>query len=142
MPLKTKLRAEKIGVRKSWFGLGTWAIWRLTARLEYEDERYHVMVPAGFETDFASVPRLPLAYLLAGDTAHEAAVIHDYLYRTNGISRSEIDALFYTVILETGEPLWRAWLMWCGVRVGAWRTWNRYRNNDRTRDRSQESDSV
>ena len=125
MPLRTKLRAEKIGVRKTW--LGSRAIWKLTAHLVYEDEKYHVIVPAGFETDFASVPRLPLMYLLAGDTAHEAAVIHDYLYRINGISRREADALFYRIMLETGEPRWRAWMMYSAVRVGGWRTWNKYR---------------
>lgn len=128
MPLRTKLQAEKIGVRKTW--LGSRAIWRLTASLIYEDEKYQVAVPRRFETDFASVPRLPLMYLLAGDTAHEAAVIHDYLYRTNGISRRDADALFYQITLETGEPRWRAWMMWAAVRAGGWRTWNKYRAAD------------
>ena len=130
MPLRTKLQAEKTGTRRTW--LGSRAIWKLTACLVYEAETYYVMVPAGFETDFASVPRLPLMYLLAGDTAHEAAVIHDYLYRTNGISRREADALFYTIMRETNEPRWRAWMMWFAVRAGGWRTWNKYRAAEKT----------
>ena len=57
--------------------------WRLLAPLRYQSAVLGALieVPTGALTDFASVPRLPLAYLLAGDTAHEAAVIHDFLYQ-------------------------------------------------------------
>ena len=37
-------------------------------------------IERGFTHDFASVPRAPIAYLLAGNTAHLAALVHDYLY--------------------------------------------------------------
>lgn len=40
-----------------------------------------ITVPSEFITDFASVPRLPLAYLLAGDRAPGPAVIHDWMYQ-------------------------------------------------------------
>jgi hypothetical protein len=38
-----------------------------------------ITVPKGFHTDFASVPRFPGAYLLAGGKAKWEAVVHDYL---------------------------------------------------------------
>jgi hypothetical protein len=76
-----------------------------------------VIVPAGFVTDFASVPRIPVAFLLAGDAAHEAAVVHDWLYSTHEVDRATSDAVFREACL-IGEPAWRAWLMWLGVRVG------------------------
>jgi len=66
--------------------------WRLLAPLRYQSAVLGTLieVPTGFLTDFASVPRLPLAYLLAGDTAHEAAVIHDFLYQRQAVE--DIDA--------------------------------------------------
>ena len=76
-----------------------------------------LIVPGGFVTDFASVPRLPVAFLLAGDCAHEAAVCHDWLYSTHEVDRSMADAVFREACL-IGEPEWRAWLMWAGVRIG------------------------
>jgi len=57
--------------------------WALMAILVCECSDKTIFIAcAGLETDFASVPRLPLAYLIAGNTAHKAAVIHDYLYRS------------------------------------------------------------
>lgn len=58
-------------------------IWRLKYPLVYCSDLldYTVVVPAGFETDFASVPRVPVAYYLFGDRAHRESVIHDYLFR-------------------------------------------------------------
>lgn len=80
-----------------------------------------VKVPAGFVTDFASVPRfLPIAYSLCGDTAHKAAVIHDYLYRMTNKDRRRCDWIFRDAMQADGVPGWRRWLMWSGVRIGGW----------------------
>lgn len=75
-------------------------------------------VPAGFNTDFASVPRLPLAFLLTGGTADRPAIIHDFLYRKGVEDRATCDAVFYEAMEATGVPRWRRALMWAGVRVG------------------------
>ncbi len=119
----SKLVVEKLE------GPGKRNLWRLTRPLRYDSDLIHqeVVVPRKFLTDFASVPRLPLTYLLAGDTAHEAAVIHDYLYQTNGVSRRIADAVFYEAMRVTGEPRWRAWMLWLGVRAGGWFPWKKYR---------------
>lgn len=76
-----------------------------------------ITVPAGFITDFASVPRLPVAYLLAGGEADEAAVIHDYLYHSHDVPRPDADAIFDEAMGVTGQPWWRRKLMWAGVRL-------------------------
>ena len=53
-----------------------------------------VRVPAGFETDLASVPRL-LRWLFPPDGPWlSAAVLHDFLYGLEGCSRFLADALF------------------------------------------------
>lgn len=82
-----------------------------------------VTVPAGFITDFASVPRLPIAYLLTGGAANAAAVIHDWLYTTREVDRATADAVFREAVIASGEKPWRAWLMWLGVRVGGGSSW-------------------
>lgn len=103
--------------------------WRLKSPLKYQSliVEWIVSVPKGFETDFASVPRLPLAYLLAGDTAHEAAVVHDFLYSSGICPRQEADAIFFEAIGVLDEPGWRRWAMWSAVRAGGGAAWRKYR---------------
>lgn len=76
-----------------------------------------VIVPAGFITDLASVPRFPGMYLLFGGKARKAAVLHDYLYRESGNGRAWCDAVFYEAMRHE-EPGWRRAIMWMGVRLG------------------------
>ena len=99
--------------------------WRLLAPLRYQSTVLgaHLEVPTGFLTDLASVPRLPLAFLLAGDSAHEAAVIHDHLYQVRRCTRAQADAVLAEAMAVTGEPAWRRWLMWSAVRTGGWWAW-------------------
>jgi hypothetical protein len=96
---------------------------KLTADLVYESDHLQraITVPAGFETDFASVPRLPLVYLAAGGTARKAAVVHDFLYRQSGVPRADADAVFLEAMKVTGQPTWRATLMWAAVRSFGWK---------------------
>jgi hypothetical protein len=99
-------------------GRGTW---RLTAPLVYDSDvagRVFV-VPAGFETDYASVPRVALAFLLCGDTAHAASAVHDFLYTPpHPVTRDVADAVLREAALISGVPAWRAKLLWLGVRIG------------------------
>lgn len=75
-------------------------------------------VPRGFQTDLASVPRLPLVYWLTGDTSSAAATVHDYLYSTRLTTRKMADSVLKEASQATGVPGWRRWLMWAGVRIG------------------------
>lgn len=98
--------------------------WKLTEDLVYESGIVGlVIVRHGFITDFASVPRLPLAYLFAGNTAHEAAVIHDYLYQTHISSKSQADRTFREAMGVTGIAPWRKNLMYAAVSVAGWPSW-------------------
>lgn len=85
-------------------------------------------VPVGFYTDFASVPRfMPLAYACLGDTAHQPAVIHDWLYYAAITPREMADAIFLEAMDVWGMPLWRRELIYWGVRAGGWAAWNDHR---------------
>ncbi len=105
-------------------GRGTW---RLNAPLEYQSDVAGVTftVPAGFCTDFASVPRAPVAFLLTADSAHEASALHDWLYTPpHPVARPMADAVLREASLVSGVPAWRAFLMWAGVRLGGAAHWN------------------
>lgn len=93
--------------------------WKLVAPLLYQSDAAleTFTVPAGFVTDLASVPRVPVAYLLTGGTSNEAAVVHDYLYSTGIVSRETADAVLREASAVTGVPAWRRGLMWLGVRL-------------------------
>jgi hypothetical protein len=80
-----------------------------------EDE---VIVPTGFKTDFASVPRLPIVYLTLGGLGDEAAVLHDYLYSRAMYPREDCDMYFYLALRESGIGYLAAKAMYLGVRVG------------------------
>lgn len=93
----------------------------------YEDFVYYseilerfIIVPTTFQTDFASVLRLPLLYLFFGNTAKKAAVIHDFLYRKdNGlnVSKKIADEIFYEAMKASGVAQWRRHPMYWGVSV-------------------------
>jgi len=93
--------------------------WLLLADLVYASNALNrvITAPAGFVTDFASVPRLPLAYLLFGNVAREAAVVHDFLYSTGTCSRKLADEVFAEASKACGVAAWRRGPMWLGVRL-------------------------
>lgn len=97
-------------------GTGTWM---LVSPLLYESDvaAKIINVPVAFETDFASVPRVPFIFDLVGDTAHAAAVIHDRLYTTGEVSRATADAVLKEAAIVSGVPAWKAWLMYLAVRA-------------------------
>lgn len=76
-----------------------------------------VIVPEGFVTDFASVPRAPLTYWLFGGIGDEAAVVHDFAYEKGIVPRDMADDLYLEALEACGVPAWRRRAMWAAVRV-------------------------
>lgn len=93
--------------------------WRIFADFRYRSAvlKAVVVVPQGFVTDFASVPRVPLAYWLAGGIANKPACIHDWLYRSCGCPRADADAVFKEAMELSGIVLWRRQGMYMAVRT-------------------------
>ena len=93
--------------------------WKLLSEFVYEDSEYgRIVVSRGFETDFTSVPRIPVIFDLVGAYGHAAATLHDWLYSSGLVPRSSADRIFREALRTTGIARWRAWLMWAGVRLG------------------------
>lgn len=110
--------------------------WRLTEPLMYHSELLGktVVVPGDFVTDFASVPRLPFAYLMTGGKANAASVVHDWLYSSHMFDRATSDAVFKEAIEAEGHGWITANLMWLGVRIGGWAVWSKEKNLPQTID--------
>lgn len=88
--------------------------WVLTKPLEYASDiaKAVIIVPTGFRTDFASTPRLPVVYLVAGNVGTNAAVIHDYLYSGESrprVSRELADSIFREASEVIGVSWFRRW---------------------------------
>lgn len=100
--------------------------WVLTAPLVYRSDvaKQTFTVPIGFQTDLASVPRIPIVYELTGATSNEAAVVHDFLYSTHPVTRAMADAVLQEASDVTGVPAWRRKLMYWGVRVFGGSHWS------------------
>jgi len=88
-----------------------------------ENSDNSIVVPQGFTTDFASVPRLLWSLFPKWGTYGNAAVIHDYLYFEQNTTRKEAD----DILLEAMEVLevssWQKWPIYWGVRLGGFVTW-------------------
>jgi hypothetical protein len=90
-----------------------------------------IVVPKGFVTDLASIPRLFRILLPRDDVYMLPAVIHDYLYWTQGCSRSEADSVLFLAMKEYEIDPFRRWIIYLGVRwFGAWA----WRANSRLKD--------
>lgn len=78
-----------------------------------------VRVPAGFETDLASVPRWLWALLPPHGRYAKAAIMHDWLITRfpSGGSREIADKLFYDAMLVLQVPKLQAKLMYYAVRA-------------------------
>jgi hypothetical protein len=99
--------------------------WRLLEPLRYDSAVLgcRLTVPDGFETDFASVPRLPLAYLIAGNRFHAPAAVHDFLYSRGFTTRKEADDVLYEAMRSEGDSRTFAFIVWTAVRTfgrGRW----------------------
>lgn len=89
-----------------------------------EDEKvFGFLIPKGFETDFASVPKSFWNILPPLGRHNNAALLHDWLYVKNIGTRKRADELFLEVMLCDGVRKVSAYVMYWGVRIGGGRWW-------------------
>lgn len=103
---------------------GSDTVWVLNSPLVYvSDSNGKIVVPTGFETDFASVPRVPLIYSLWGARSHREAVIHDYVFRKDSIPLVGFwaaNSLFLEAMEARGKPWHIRYPMYWGVCLGSY----------------------
>jgi len=95
--------------------------WKPNADQGYKLPR--VTVPLGFVTDFASIPRAFWSLLRPdGDYAY-AAVIHDYLYWNQALSREQSDLIFKLAMQDFKIGAAEVTTIYAGVRAGGAGPW-------------------
>lgn len=98
--------------------------YRLTQGFEYRVGDYDTpiaifQVPAGFITDFVSIP-WPLSIFIkpTSDQWSKAGALHDYLYKQYpNISKVIMDGIFYEACLVLGTPHWLAYTFFTILRL-------------------------
>lgn len=113
--------------------------WRLTRPLVWEGRRETFVVPTGFVTDFATVPRFLHWLVLPYGAYTRAAVLHDWLLvelaawqRTHPLrgretwdtssppaSSRDIDGIFRAAMRDLGVSWAKRWTMWAAVRAAS-----------------------
>jgi len=101
------------------------SVYQLDADLVYDSEllKQIVIVPKGFYTDLASVPRMPIAYWFYGGRSHRESVIHDYLYRVDSdpiVTCMVANNVFLEAMKARGKSLGVAYPMYWGVCALGW----------------------
>jgi hypothetical protein len=109
--------------------------WRLEEDYKYRDRQTTITVPAGFEFDLSSVPRIFWVFMAPFELSIAAPLLHDFLYRSGGnppagslmpprtYTRAEVDALFRVAMGQEGVVVWRRVLAYAAVRAFGWAAW-------------------
>lgn len=103
-------------------------IYFLTAPISWKPnpgpQRYEpVVVPKGFVTDFASIPRLFWSALPPDGEYAYAAVVHDYLYWSQTRSREEADDILKIAMEDFKVGTVKAGAIYAAVRVAGKAAW-------------------
>ncbi len=110
------------------------ANWVLHTDLIYRvgDTKDSVVVPAGFVTDFASIPKQLQSIFPALGPYLVAGIVHDYLYweqSAAGCTRAEADGIFRLVMIENNASLFEYQAMYTVVDLAGGGSWDGNRAN-------------
>ncbi|UCG89169.1 MAG: DUF1353 domain-containing protein [Gemmatimonadota bacterium] len=92
-----------------------------------EGSEDRIDVAIGFQTDFASIPRVFWAVLPRWGRYGNAAVIHDWLYWCQDRSRREADRIFLEGMGVLSVGYFTRWVIYLAVRWFGWIAWIRNR---------------
>jgi hypothetical protein len=101
------------------------AVWELQRPLWFESDQYgDIVVPVTFRTNYASVPRAPFVFWLAGERSYKEAALHDWLYTVHSLTREQADDVFLeALLLNPLIPAGLAHTMHRGVRWFGQSSW-------------------
>lgn len=86
-----------------------------------------IIVPKGFVTDFASIPRIfwPVLNPVEFKTI-PPAILHDFMYSCpNDIPRAEADSIFYSALIDNLVNPVKAYAYYLAVRIAGFRYYNK-----------------
>lgn len=100
---------------------GEWVVLLAMVFVAASGARY--IVPRGFITDLASIPRFLRGLFNVNGLSREPAVLHDWLYCMQQTTRAEADALFLEALKVAGVGWGTRYSMFLAVRAGGWMYW-------------------
>jgi hypothetical protein len=84
-----------------------------------------IIVPKGFVTDFASIPQSLWSLGLSPQGQYSrAAIVHDYLYWSQGCTRAQSDRLLLIAMKESNVGRFDEFAVYQGVDKGGSAAWN------------------
>lgn len=86
----------------------------------HNGDELSVVVPGGFVTDLASVPRLLWNLFPPFGTYTRAAVVHDVLYCKHTLDRAICDGIFREAMKTCGTGIVTRTVLWVAVRCFGW----------------------
>lgn len=102
--------------------------WKLAEEYNYTIKDYWmnlvISIPKGFIFDGASIPRI--FYIIWTPMSTDtivAALIHDYLYKTQKTSRGFSDRVFLKIMEMTDVSIIKRILYYVWVRIWGWVSW-------------------
>ena len=98
--------------------------WRVEEDFKYdlgkEGSGLSITVKRGAITDFASVPRFLWIIFPPWGWYGKAVIIHDWLYRSQMLSRAIADAILLDGMYVLSGPRWQRWCIYWGVKCFGW----------------------
>nr|DAJ24678.1 MAG TPA: Protein of unknown function (DUF1353) [Caudoviricetes sp.] len=94
--------------------------WEVMEDYFYQTSRGVIVVPKGFKTDYASVPRIFRNIINSYSKHGRGAVVHDWLYSSQcktDITREEADKIFLEIMAECGVNKIKRKFMYRMVRI-------------------------
>lgn len=94
--------------------------------IKFEIDGKSFVIPADFETDLASIPRIIWPILSPFHSSLiRPAIVHDWFYRMScEYNRHETDLIFYHMLKNEGVSTIKASIMYYGVRLFGWNYYN------------------
>lgn len=109
------------------------SLWTLKEPFRYwtvsEGKGDLIVIPAGFQTDFASIPRVFWTILPPYGDYGKAAIVHDYLYSNRGkvgdktYTRKECDEIFLFAMKSLSVGWLKRYVIYFAVRGFAGFAW-------------------
>ena len=96
----------------------TGGLWQLLSVFGYQSDCANttIMVEIGTQSDFYSVPRVPLVYDMLGNRFRRSGLVHDSLYKSRLVSREMCDQILREMLLVEGAAHYEAEEFYLAVR--------------------------
>lgn len=113
--------------------------WRLLGDFRFSTnsrgtESEEMTVPEGFQTDFASVPPFLWSIISRWGKHGFGAVIHDWLYWNQHVTRKEADLIFLEAMEASHVGFFRRRIVYRALRLVGWTAWNSNKSNKKKKE--------